>query len=91
MKPNLVVPFFALLTISWVSIARASIQYTLVDNTTLQDGYHLSGTITTDGATGIINQADISQASFTVSDSSGTTVFSGTTALFGNYGNPAAK
>jgi hypothetical protein len=47
-----------------------AITYDLSDHPTLQSGNHISGTITTDGTTGLISTANIQSWEFTISDSS---------------------
>ena len=79
----------SLLLITAVSYSGAqagSITYQINDYPAVENGFKISGSITTDGTIGALSQSDITAWTWTLSDSTGSTVygtvsFSGPTSL----------
>ena len=64
-------PFLALLVVGWALVvpreANADVIYNVVDYPTLQNGYTVTGTITTDGKIGVLGNGDFTNWDVTIS------------------------
>jgi hypothetical protein len=67
----------ALLIFALATHAKADIIYTIQNYSSLQNGYTITGTITTDGTIGILSASDITSTTFTISGPGGPYSYSG--------------